>query len=74
MPKLSVTLTVDIQEAASIVVRDESHDVVGDFVDGWAFGNAVGVGLRSLDGWWTVTGASVSAKLTEVCSNYVSLP
>ena len=63
---MSVTLTVGIQEVVSTVVRDESHDIVGDFVDGWAFGDAVGIGLRSLDGWWTVTKATVAANIAEV--------
>ncbi|TBU28927.1 hypothetical protein BD311DRAFT_757466 [Dichomitus squalens] len=66
VPKTSIILTVDIQDMVPAVVRVDSHDVVSDFVDGWAFGNAVGVGLRSLDGWWTVTGASVSANLAEI--------
>ena len=57
---MSVTLTVGVQDAVSTVVRDESHDIVGDFVDGWAFGNAIGIGLRSLDGWWAVTSATVN--------------
>lgn len=30
-----------------------------DFVDGWAFGNAVGVGLRSVEGWWNVVTVEV---------------
>ncbi|PIL23730.1 hypothetical protein GSI_13480 [Ganoderma sinense ZZ0214-1] len=65
VPKLSVTLAVDVQDSASTVIRDESHDVVGDFVGGWAFGNAVGIGLRSLGSWWTVTGATVSTGISE---------
>ncbi|KAI1790745.1 hypothetical protein LXA43DRAFT_973466 [Ganoderma leucocontextum] len=65
VPKLSVTLTVDIQDMVSTVVREESHDVVCDFVNGWAFGDAVGIGLRSLDGWWTVTSATVSTNVSE---------
>lgn len=39
-----------------------------DFVDGWAFGGALGVGVRSVSGWWTVTGASLaSSELTVRC-------
>ncbi|KAI0646781.1 hypothetical protein C8Q79DRAFT_907130 [Trametes meyenii] len=53
-PKLSITVTVDIEEPEHAIVRDSSHDVSCDFVDGWAFGDAVGVGLLSVDGWWTV--------------------
>lgn len=63
---MSVGLTIDIQDLVSTIVRDDSHDVVSDFVDGWAFGDAVGIGLRSLDGWWTVTKATVAANIAEV--------
>lgn len=37
----------------------ETHDVMPDFVDGWAFGDAVGVGLRSKEGWWSVAGVEI---------------
>lgn len=30
-----------------------------DFVDGWAFGDALGVGIRSISQWWTVKNVSV---------------
>ncbi|KAI0371785.1 hypothetical protein BV20DRAFT_1066969 [Pilatotrama ljubarskyi] len=60
VPKLSISLSVDIEEPVCTVARDASHDVFPDFVDGWAFGNALGVGLRSVDGWWTVKGVTVS--------------
>ncbi|KIK63771.1 hypothetical protein GYMLUDRAFT_71889 [Collybiopsis luxurians FD-317 M1] len=36
------------------VVWEPSQDVVPDWVSGWAFGDSVGVGLRSRDGWWSV--------------------
>ncbi|KAI0670663.1 hypothetical protein C8Q78DRAFT_1070204 [Trametes maxima] len=54
LPKLSITLTVDIEEPEHAIVRDSTHDVSCDFVDGWAFGDAVGIGLLSVDGWWIV--------------------
>ncbi len=36
------------------VTHEPTQDVICDFVDGWAFGNALGIGIRSVDGWWTV--------------------
>ncbi|KAI0747842.1 hypothetical protein C8Q80DRAFT_1219255 [Daedaleopsis nitida] len=71
-PKLSISLTVDIEhdeQSYFPVARDESHDVLPDFVDGWAFGDAIGLGLRGLEGWWTVVGIRTSA----VISDYVEL-
>ena len=38
----------------NIVIRNESIDTVPDFVNGLSFGNAVGVGIQSLGGWWVV--------------------
>ncbi len=69
MPKLSITLTVGIEggsEPLLPVIRASSHDIACDFVDGWAFGDAIGVGVRSLQGWWAVTSVSVSRGLSEV--------
>ncbi|KAJ6618285.1 hypothetical protein B0H10DRAFT_2164198 [Mycena sp. CBHHK59/15] len=34
------------------VTLEPTQDVICDFVDGYAFGNAAGVGVRSLGGWW----------------------
>ncbi|KAH9857796.1 hypothetical protein C2E23DRAFT_719844 [Lenzites betulinus] len=63
VPKLSINLTVDIEEPLLSITRSPSHDVYSDFVDGWAFGDALGVGLYSVDGWWTVKSAAVSEEL-----------
>ncbi|KAH8102881.1 hypothetical protein BXZ70DRAFT_1006072 [Cristinia sonorae] len=59
VPELQISLKVSIEEPTPQLVLQESHHVRPDFVDGWAFGDAVGVGLRSVDGWWTVTNATV---------------
>ena len=69
IPQLSVTISVDVEQPGEIplpVARAESHDVACDFVGGWAFGDAIGVGLRSVDDWWTVTAVEASASLSEV--------
>ena len=42
-----------------MVIRAENHDVTCDFVEGFAFGGAVGFGLRSVNGWWTVRRVTV---------------
>lgn len=42
-----------------------------DFVDGWAFGNAVGVGLRSIEGWWNVVTVEVLGSSTSGESDVV---
>jgi hypothetical protein len=59
VPVQSLRVSVDLEIPAAKVVHIPSHDVVFDIVDGWPFGNAVGVGLRSVSGWWTVTAAHV---------------
>ncbi|RPD65838.1 hypothetical protein L226DRAFT_566346 [Lentinus tigrinus ALCF2SS1-7] len=67
VPKLSITLTVGIEEGSPLlpVIRDTSHDISCDFVDGWAFGDAIGVGIRSLKDWWAVTSVKLSGGLSE---------
>ncbi|KAH9901635.1 hypothetical protein C8Q73DRAFT_678452 [Cubamyces lactineus] len=65
IPKLSISLTVDIETPTHSVSRVPSHDVYCDFVDGWAFGDALGVGLSSVDGWWTVQNITASATLSQ---------
>lgn len=32
-----------------------SQTVICDFTDGFAFGEAIGIGIQSIVGWWTVT-------------------
>ncbi|TFY66824.1 hypothetical protein EVG20_g4262 [Dentipellis fragilis] len=58
-PVLDITLSVQSESPAIGFIREPSHDIVCDFVDGFAFGDALGVGLRSISGWWTVTSASI---------------
>lgn len=65
-PILDITLTVTpestVEPHTNSVEWVKTHDVVPDFVDGWAFGSAVGVGLRSKEGWWNVKGVEVVGK------------
>ena len=57
-PILDICITVDLDSPAEELVREISHDVVGDFVEGFMFGDAIGIGLRSASGWWTITSVS----------------
>ena len=51
-------MAVEVEKPVEGVVRDTAQDVSCDFVDGFAFGDALGFGLRSVDGWWTVKNVS----------------
>ncbi|EJD02092.1 uncharacterized protein FOMMEDRAFT_157287 [Fomitiporia mediterranea MF3/22] len=54
VPTLKINLAVTLEENQQLIVRQATHDITCDFVDGFAFGDALGIGLRSIDGWWTV--------------------
>ncbi|THH05576.1 hypothetical protein EW145_g4691 [Phellinidium pouzarii] len=64
-PTLKLNVSVSLDERRNAVVRQDFRDVVCDFVDGYAFGDVLGVGLRSLDGWWTVEGIQVPVNSTK---------
>ena len=51
---MRLEIAVGLESKQKTVVRERSLDVICDFVDGIAFGDALGVGLRSIDGWWTI--------------------
>ncbi|KAG7092176.1 hypothetical protein E1B28_008545 [Marasmius oreades] len=54
IPVQKITLNMSVEDVAHDVVHEETQDVVCDFVNGFAFGDAMGIGLRSTSGWWTV--------------------
>lgn len=61
VPTLQVSLSVKTapSKAISLVFP---HDIVPDFINGYAFGNAVGIGLRAFDGRWKVNELKTSHK------------
>ncbi|KAK0431695.1 uncharacterized protein EV420DRAFT_772169 [Desarmillaria tabescens] len=61
IPVQSISLSVKFDDALGSVIRETTQDVICDFVDNFAFGNAIGIGLRSVDGWWTVTDVSTDS-------------
>ena len=52
----------------SDIARYTDHDIIPTFVDDFACGNAIGVGFRSYNDWWKVTGVKIDdeSKLAEV--------
>ncbi|KAJ2916870.1 hypothetical protein MD484_g3582, partial [Candolleomyces efflorescens] len=61
-PSLRIKLDVAFEEPDALI-RETSQDVVCDFVDGFAFGSAIGIGLRSTTNWMTVTKAVLTQEL-----------
>lgn len=44
-----------MEDDTETFAHEPTQDVVCDFVDGFAFGDVIGIGVRSIVGWWTVT-------------------
>ena len=51
---MKIDLNIDLEMKSPALVRDASHDVICNFVGGLAFGDALGVGVKSVDGWWNI--------------------
>ncbi|KAF9036995.1 hypothetical protein BDZ89DRAFT_1061691 [Hymenopellis radicata] len=64
IPVQSLSLTFDIEDEELLFAREPTQDVLCDFVDGFAFGDAIGVGMRSITGSWAVT--KVSSLSTDI--------
>jgi hypothetical protein len=65
-PVLSLNVTIEVENPVEEVVWDSAQDVTCDFVDGFAFGDAFGIGLRSVDGWWTVKNVTFASDKSDV--------
>ncbi|KAG6832731.1 hypothetical protein H0H92_012303 [Tricholoma furcatifolium] len=59
VPVQTIQLSVELEASTQVLVHEPAQDIACDFVDGKAFGDAIGIAMRSVSGWWTVTGASV---------------
>lgn len=63
VPTLTVSLTARIELPRSTVERLPSLDVVPDFIDGWAFGDTVGIFLRNYSpGRWVIDSVSLTSE------------
>jgi hypothetical protein len=64
VPTLSICVDVRFESSDINIRREVPYDLVPDFVEGLAFGDALGVGLRCPSTcWWTVTSLSPSPEL-----------
>lgn len=70
---LSVSVKVDIETLKPTVAAVDDHHVIPNFVEGWSFGSAVGVGLRSSGEWWTVKDVKVADSFWEVRETFLAL-
>lgn len=69
VPVLSISVNVCLDSPTVAMTREASRDVVPDFVDGFAFGEALGIGLRCIStSSWTVTALSTSPELLQAVS------
>ncbi|KAG5718671.1 3',5'-cyclic-nucleotide phosphodiesterase [Termitomyces sp. T112] len=59
IPIQTIRLDIQLEAQNELLVHEPSLDVVCDFVDGKAFGNAFGIALRSISGWWVVKSALI---------------
>lgn len=57
MPTQAITINVGFDRSDEDFVHETTQDIACDFVDGIAFGDALGVGVRAVSGWWTVSEA-----------------
>jgi hypothetical protein len=65
-PTLVISVNARFESPSIPIRRETSYDVAPDFVEGFAFGDALGVGLRCLStSSWTVTALSPSHQLRE---------
>jgi hypothetical protein len=68
-PTLIISLNARLESSSNVLDHETPYDIAPNFVEGFAFGDALGVGLRCLStSWWTVTGVSISNELRDAVS------
>ena len=55
IPVQTLSFCVQVQSDDALFAYHPSQTVICDFIDGFAFGEAMGIGIQSIVGWWTVT-------------------
>lgn len=63
VPVQTIKFELKVENSHDTLVHEPTQDVISDFVEGIAFGTALGIGIRSLAGWWAVK--KVTAKKTK---------
>jgi hypothetical protein len=68
-PMLVISVNARFESSSNVLNHETSYDIAPDFVEGFAFGDALGVGLRCLStSWCTVTVVSISSELRDAVS------
>ena len=69
-PTLMISINAQFESSSNVPLNHEtSYDISPDFVEGFAFGDAFGVGLRCLStNWWTVMTVCISSELRDAVS------
>ncbi|KZV67959.1 hypothetical protein PENSPDRAFT_32803 [Peniophora sp. CONT] len=63
-PTLDVTLKASFAPVSFGIVHEITHDVIPDFVDGFALGNTIGLGVRAFgDNAWSFSTVQISTSL-----------
>ncbi|KAF9475666.1 hypothetical protein BDN70DRAFT_996247 [Pholiota conissans] len=60
VPVQKLSIHIQPQDENIQIVHQQSQDVVCDFVDGYAFGNVIGIGIQSSNRWWTIKNVSLN--------------
>lgn len=69
-PTQRIGLSLDINIPTLECVPEPSQNVICDFVDGFAFGDAIGVAFRCISGWWTITDINVKNSKARLDMSY----
>lgn len=64
VPTLVINMDVAVNPTTNQVIHEPSQDVICDFVGGYSFGEAIGVGVRASTGWWTVVDVALGDKIS----------
>ena len=64
VPVQKLGVRIQIEELCPFITHRKSQDIICDFFNGYAFGNALGVGIQSLKDWWTVASVELTTAAT----------
>ena len=75
IPVQSLRLTVELEAIAEPSAQAvPTHHVYPDFLDGLAFGDAIGLGVRSVAGWWSIADVELQNAVPVSYLDYCILP